>query len=359
VPALLIGCDANSDNGGHATGRHFNSRPHTFAGAIDAVQPAVFHILRRTTVRGTSQDASGASPDERTRLASQGSGVLLASNGRAITNAHVVAGNAVDTLTARLHDGRQFDFEVIGTDPHTDLAVLNLQSDGELPSATLGNSQSARVGDWVVTLGYPLGYSSTATAGIISGIGRTELPLEARDVTYQNFIQTDASVHRGGSGGALVSADTEVIGMTTATVDNAPGLSFAIPSKVIDRLLPELRTFGRVTKTWIGLFVDPVPPRVRQELDLPHGRGVLIKKIFDDGPATDSGIQPGDILMKLDGTPVDSVQQIAHVAGRLGLGRRISLVVQRGLDTKTFDIPTVPHPDVSAPDDWRRQLAPD
>jgi len=362
----IAGCDLWSDADAPDSPASPREAPSTFADAVDTVQPAVFHIIHepRLGQSGSGQsdgaDASSSS-DAARRATSRGSGIILSEDGEAITNAHVVrsdaSGNHTSRLKARLADGRQFDFQIVGADPRTDIALLDIESERHLPAANLADSQQTRVGDWVITIGYPLGYSSTATAGIVSGIGRTELPLDARDVTYQNFIQTDASVHRGGSGGALVDADARIIGMTTATVDNAPGLSFAIPSRVISRLLPELRTFGEVTKTWIGLFVDPVPDRVRQELDLPPGRGVLIKRIFDDGPAVDADVAPGDILMSLDGTPVDSVEQIAHVAGRLGLGRRVELKVRRGLENHTTEIPTVPHPQVDAPENWRDRLS--
>lgn len=321
-------------------------RPSSFADAVDRVRPAVVNLY------AAEADASRETPDdaprggvqklvpERRLVRSLGSGVIVESSGRVVTNHHVVEG--ADSVRARLLDDRWFEAELVGSDPKTDVALLQLVDAEDLPTAPLGASSDLRVGDWVVAIGNPLGLSSTVTVGIASGIGRSDLPMEA-EMQYQDFIQTDASINPGNSGGPLVDAEGNVVGLNTAIRADAQGIGFAIPSTMVERVLPRLERDGAVSRSWLGLYVDPVPSALGRELDLGRPGGVLVTRIVDDSPAGRAGLAEGDVILEVDGEPIEDVDQITWIAGNLPTDQPVEVVVRRGEERERLELtPTTP-----------------
>jgi S1-C subfamily serine protease len=277
-------------------------------------------------------------PDER-RIESLGSGLIVDSEGHLLTNHHVVA-DAGD-IRARLLDDRWFETTLVGTDPNTDLALLRLDDANDLPVAPLGSDAELRVGDWVVAIGNPLGLTSTATAGIASGIGRSRLPL-GEELTYQDFIQTDASINPGNSGGPLIDADGNVVGINTAMSAEARGIGFAIPVSMARDVLRKLRESGEVRRSWVGLYIESLPQALRTELDVKSG-GVLVTGVVEDGPADEAGLRKGDVLLEVGDREVEDVDQVSWLAGHLTIGDPVTLLVQRGNERlETELVPTQP-----------------
>ncbi len=305
------------------------SHPGSFAPAVERIRPAVVNLY--STERDPGSESSAPSTLDRVvpgkRLVeSLGSGLIIDEGGHLLTNHHLL--EDADAIRARLLDDRWFETELVGTDPNTDLALLKLREAQDLPVAPLGEASDLHVGDWVVAIGNPLGLTSTVTAGIASGIGRSDLSL-GEELTYQDFIQTDASINPGNSGGPLVDAEGNVVGLNTAISSEARGIGFAIPVSMIREILPKLRESGRVRRSRIGVYVEEVPEALRSELDVGSG-GVLVTGVVEDGPAAEAGLRQGDVLLELDGRPVDDVDQVTWLAGHLEIDEPVECVVQRG-----------------------------
>jgi len=327
---------------------HRCDRPASFADAVERVRPAVVNLFSEQTddpaERRSERNPDGPrSPIPRRRSArSLGSGIVVESNGRVVTNHHVIDG--VESVRARLADGRWFEAKLIGSDPGTDVALLELVDARELPTARLGDSADLRVGDWVVAIGNPYGLDSTVTAGIASGIGRSDLPLSG-DLRYQDFIQTDASINPGNSGGPLVDTEGEVVGLNTVVREDARGIGFAIPAEMVERVLTQLERDGSVPRSWLGAYVEEVPGPLRDELDLGASGGVLVTRIVADGPADRAGLQEGDILLELDGRRVDDVDEVAWIAGNLQTGSSVDVLVRRSGEHRRLQLTPVEAPD--------------
>lgn len=316
-------------------------RPVSFATAVDRVRPAVVNIFREDGSDGGEGNAQGSDYSDR----NLGSGVVVDERGQIVTNHHVVHG--AEGLRVKLPDGRRLPVRLIGTDSNTDVALLKaeVENDESLPAAPLGDSHSLSVGDWVVAIGNPLGLTSTVTAGIISGLGRTNLPMN-EDVTYQDFIQTDASVNPGNSGGPLVDSKGRVVGLNTAKSEAAQGINFAIPVEMVQRVMPELMEDGEVERSWIGIYAETVSKEMRDELGLDSSGGVLVTGTVDGGPADRAGIEEGDVILSMDGAPIGGIAHVTWLAGTLGVGKQVSVVVHRGDGRKTFDLTLKSHPNV-------------
>ncbi|MFN2646216.1 MAG: trypsin-like peptidase domain-containing protein [Burkholderiales bacterium] len=250
-------------------------------------------------------------PDEAQRASSLGSGVIATTSGYVITNHHVV--EAADEIEVTLADGKKLLAKLVGNDPDTDLAVLRVDSDN-LPAVSFGSSETLRVGDVVLAIGSPFGLSQTVTSGIVSALGRTGLGIN----TFENFIQTDAAIHPGNSGGALIDASGNLIGINTAIVSNSPiggsmGIGFAIPVSTAKMVLEQIVKSGAVTRGWIGVEAQTINPAVAESFKLGTTRGALIAGVLRGGPADKAGVKPGDVLVEVQGKPV------ADPAGMLNL----------------------------------------
>jgi S1-C subfamily serine protease len=283
----------------------------------DAVAPAVLHVgtLRARGVRG---EMSG------------GSGVVISSDGLALTNSHVVHG-AVGVETT-LADGRTLLADVVGDDPATDLALLRLAGSG-LAHAALGDSNALRVGEFVVAVGSPFGLARTVTCGIVSALGRT-LASRVAGRPIEGVIQTDAPLNPGNSGGPLLSAEGRVVGINTAIVQFAQGLCFAVPSNTAAFVVGELASHGRVRRAWLGIGAEEVLlPRARAtELGLAESRGVAVRSVQSGSPAARAGVVAGDILIELDGASLRTVADLHRGLGSNAIGRELRLsLVRRGV----------------------------
>ena len=254
---------------------------------------------------------------------SLGSGVIVDESGHIVTNHHVIA-NA-DSVRVQLADGRIADARVVGRDPDTDLAVLKIDL-APLPVAVLGRSDELKVGDVVLAIGNPVGLSQTVTHGIVSATSRQQLGIAA----LEDFIQTDAPINFGNSGGALVDSSGAVVGINTAIVAKnlgVEGIGFAIPVNMVRGVLSDIITNGRVIRGWIGIVPEDVTDEQADQLGLAQG-GVLVANLYVGSPAQQAGVQPGDLLLEIDGAPLKGAQD---ALGRIATHKPGSRVTIRGL----------------------------
>ena len=301
----------------------------TYADAVQRAAPAVVNVYtdRIVTERlapSLGEMFGGFLPRYRQRIErTLGSGVIVDESGHIVTNDHVIA-NA-QSIRVQLADGRVAEAHVVGTDPDTDIAVLKIGLKW-LPIAPLGRSDSLRVGDVVLAIGNPLGLSHTVTHGIVSATSRAELGI----APVEDFIQTDAPINRGNSGGALVDSSGALVGINTAMVAKSlgvEGIGFAIPVNMVRGVLSEIIAHGRVIRGWIGIVPEDLAPEQAQQLGLSQG-GVVIANLYRDGPAQQAGLLAGDLLLSVDGASPHGAQD---VLGRIALMKPGSTVSLRGL----------------------------
>ena len=285
---------------------------------VEAVGPAVVSI---TSGRGGSDAGLGAT--------SAGSGVIIAPDGYALTNDHVVHG--AGRLSATLTDGRALDAMLIGEDPSTDLALVRL-SGTDLPVAELGRSAGLRVGQLVVAIGNPLGFQSTVSAGVVSALGRSFRSSTGRPI--ENVIQTDVALNPGNSGGPLVDSAGRVVGINTAIIAMAQGLSFAVPIDTATWVIGELLGHGRVRRGWLGLVAQtrPIARAQGRRLALPGESVVEIIAVEPAGPAAAAGLRPGDRILAIDGHPTATVDELHRRLRAVTIGAPIEVSVLRGDD---------------------------
>ncbi|MEH6470860.1 MAG: trypsin-like peptidase domain-containing protein [Halopseudomonas sp.] len=324
------------------------SGPVSYADAVSKAASAVVNIYTRTRVEDLPEsqrqdpnyrDFYNQEPDA-TRdkyLSSLGSGVIISPQGYIITNNHVVA--EAESILVALRDGREAEAKVIGTDPETDLAILKVEL-GNLSVINLASSESIRIGDVVLAIGNPYGVGQTVTMGIISATGRNQLGIN----TYENFIQTDAAINPGNSGGALINAHGYMIGINTAIFSRSggsQGIGFAIPSDLVTSILQGIIEHGRIVRGWLGIEIQEMTPALAESFGIQEAQGLIIAGIFRDSPAHKAGLQPGDILIEIDGKLIQNghgaMNQIAAakpgtviVMGLLRNGEQLTLDVTIG-----------------------------
>jgi serine peptidase DegS len=318
----------------------------TYADAVRRAAPAVVNIY---TARVVTERVAPSSLDELFREAwpryrqrienSLGSGVIVDRDGHIVTNHHVIA-NA-DAIRVQLADERVADAQIVGRDPDTDLAVLRIALK-DLPVAPIGRSDNLHVGDVVLAIGSPVGLSQTVTHGIVSATTRS-----LGVATFEDFIQTDAAINVGNSGGALIDTSGSLVGINTAIIAKnlgVEGIGFAIPVDLVRGVLADIVAHGRVIRGWIGIEPRDVPDYQREQLGLPAA-GVLIANLYVGSPAQRAGLQPGDVLLDIDGVPVRSAQEaIARVASHRKPGETIRLRVVRGGRTMELQTQIVEQP---------------
>jgi serine protease Do len=255
---------------------------------------------------------------------SLGTGVIINEDGYVLTNEHVLAGST--QIRVGLSDGRQFDAELIGGDPASDLAVVRIKSKDKLPTPKLGNSDDAMIGESVIAIGNPFGLNSTVTTGVLSATNRS---IRGDGREYHGFLQTDASINPGNSGGPLLNMDGEVIGINTAILGNAQGIGFAIPINRARRIVDDLIRHGEVQATWLGLWLQELTPALRDAMGSSQATGVLVSTVFDGAPAAAAGVKRGDILTSLDGAPVHSRREYYEIARGVTVGDHVKLGLDR------------------------------
>ncbi|MEW5723998.1 MAG: DegQ family serine endoprotease [Thermodesulfobacteriota bacterium] len=262
---------------------------------------------------------------------SLGSGVIIDPAGYIVTNNHVV--EDADEIVVRLSDEHQFKAEMIGRDPKTDLALIKVKSEVQLPFLALGDSDKARIGDWVVAIGNPFGLDFTVTAGILSAKGRV-----IGAGPYDDFLQTDASINPGNSGGPLLNLDGEVIGINTAIAGIGTGIGFAIPTNLAKGIIEQLKEKGRVIRGWLGVMIQKVTPELARHFKLKEEKGALVGDVMPGGPADEGGLKRGDVIVKFDGREIKDFSELPALVAATSVGKQVEVVVVRDGMEKTFEV---------------------
>jgi serine protease Do len=274
-------------------------------------------------------------PDQPPRgpMRGQGSGFIVSSDGLVVTNNHVVEG--AEEVKVVLEDGRQFPAEIVGTDPATDIALLRIRTEGDLPTVAWGDSEALEIGDWVVAIGNPFGLGGTVTAGIVSARSRN-----INAGPYDDFIQTDAAINRGNSGGPLFDASGEVIGVNTAIFSPSGGnvgIGFAVPSSVAERVVAGLREDGTVERGWLGVQIQPLDENIAAALGLEQTDGALVASVEPGSPASEAGLEAGSIITAINGNQIVTPRDLVFAVADLAIGSEATLTVRIGPDA-TEDI---------------------
>lgn len=278
---------------------------------------------------------NGKEGDGENRVQSLGSGFVLDPTGIVVTNNHVIAD--ADEITVNFADGRQLNATVVGVDAKTDLAVLKVESDTPLAAVRFGDSDAVRIGDWVMAIGNPFGLGGSVTVGIVSARGRN---IQAGP--YDNFIQTDAAINRGNSGGPLFDMYGNVIGINTAIISptgGSIGIGFAIPSLLAQNVVDQLREFGETRRGWLGIRLQEVTDEIAEGLGLPNARGALVMGIIPEGPADTGQIEIGDVVTRFDGREIVTSRDLPRIVAETEIGKTVTLDILR---KESLDAPAKP-----------------
>jgi Do/DeqQ family serine protease len=323
-----------------------------FADAVARAAPAVVNIYTARVVTEKTETAPLAQsfgdywPSYRQHVErSLGSGVIVDGAGTIVTNQHVIAG--ADSIKAQLADGRIADAKIVGQDPDTDIAILHL-SIARLPAMPLGRSDVLRVGDIVLAIGNPYGLSQTVTQGIVSATGRGQLGL----ATFENFIQTDAAINLGNSGGALINARGELVGINTAVLNRSyggpEGIGFAIPVNLVRGVMQQILTNGHVVRGWLGIVPQDITDEQATQLGIAAGGGVTVVNILVKSPAFEAGIRPGDLITDLGGHAVRSAQDLVSRVAALSPGSKVELAGLHGSRKFNVNLQVIERPVLEA-----------
>lgn len=262
---------------------------------------------------------------------SSGSGFIINRDGYIVTNHHVV--EDTQKIVVKLSSGREYEADVVGSDPKTDLALLKINTKEDLPVAVLGDSDKLQIGEWVIAIGNPFGFEHSITAGIVSAKGRF---LGASP--YDDFIQTDAAINPGNSGGPLFNMQGYVVGINTAVISQGQGLGFAIPINLAKEILPQLKDKGRYIRGWLGVSITNVTDDMVKELKMDKARGVLVSGVMKDNPAYKAGIKDGDVIVGFDGKEVSDARDLQRLVAGTTINKEVPITVMRKGDEKTFKV---------------------
>ncbi|MEM6676421.1 MAG: DegQ family serine endoprotease [Pseudomonadota bacterium] len=327
------------------------ARPGSFADLAERLSPAVVNISTAQTVerpeRGDRQVPEGnpfedlfrdfferGRPQGPREVQSLGSGFVISAEGYVVTNNHVIEG--ADEITVNFADGTSLDAELVGTDPKTDIALLKVSPEGPLPFVKFGDSEQSRVGDWVLAIGNPFGLGGSVSAGIISARDRN-----INAGPYDDFIQTDAAINRGNSGGPLFNLDGEVIGVNTAIISptgGSIGIGFAVPAAIADNVVAQLREFGTTKRGWLGVRIQTVNDELAEALGLETAAGALVADVTGDGPAADAGIEAGDVILKFDGQDIAEMRDLPRIVADTAVGSTVRVVIFRKGKTQSVKV---------------------
>ncbi|MBE9143392.1 HhoA/HhoB/HtrA family serine endopeptidase [Planktothrix mougeotii] len=354
VPPMSMPAPVNSMSGTIAD-------PDLITSVVEQVGPAVVRINATKTIESQIPEqfndpffqrffgSQMPNSPQQEIVRGSGSGFIVNSNGRIITNAHVVDG--VKNVSVVLKDGRQFEGKVIGSDPVTDVAVVQIEANN-LPTVSLGNSEALQPGELAIAIGNPLGLDNTVTVGIVSATGRSGSEVGIPDKRV-SFIQTDAAINPGNSGGPLLNQKGEVIGMNTAIIQGAQGLGFAIPINQVQRIAEQISTTGKVQHPYLGIQMVTLSPEVKESLNqdpnspisVNEDQGILIVRVIPNSPAHQSGLRAGDVIIQVDNKPVTKADEVQQAVENVTVGSSLRMQVQRqgqplNLEVKTGAIPT-------------------
>jgi serine protease Do len=327
--------------------------PASFADLTEQLQPAVVNIATRQRIEVRSNNPFAGTPfadlfnrrrggpaQPQTREAqSLGSGFIISADGYVVTNNHVVTPNnraTLEEITITMPDGTEYEAELVGADAASDLAVLKIQSNDTFPFVQFGDSSETRVGDWVVAIGNPFGLGGTVTSGIVSAVYRNT----GQGGAYDRYLQTDASINRGNSGGPLFDMAGNVIGVNNAIFSpsgGSVGIGFAIPAEIAAPIVDQLKDGREIERGFLGVGIDPVSDDLADSLGLPRNRGEIIQNVQDDSAAERAGIQPGDIVVSIDGQAVTSEQTLSFLVANTAPGTRIAIELIRNGERRTVN----------------------
>jgi len=311
-----------------------------FADLTAEVRPAVVSVtnkLKQTPVQ-QNQDLlpfGFSIPQQQQATEARGSGFIISPEGIIVTNNHVVADN--QTISVTLDDGTELPAKVLGTDPRTDIAILKINAGHPLPYLLLGDSDKVRVGEWVIAVGDPFGLGGTVTAGILSARNR-----DIGDGPYDSFLQIDAPINQGNSGGPLFNQDGKVIGVNSAIISpsgGSVGIGFAIPSDTVKTIVADLEKSGKVTRGYLGVSAEEITPDLGRALDLPGGagqKGALVASVEPNSPAAAAGVQPGDVITKVDNIDIGDPRDLAVNVANIAPGASAQITLLRNGQTKTI-----------------------
>ncbi len=343
--ACAIGADAHADA---------QTRRTPVVAAVESGAPSTVNIVSTQQVADSGNPFGRGDPffDEFFRRfmnprpstsQSLGTGVIINSAGYVLTNEHVLAGST--QIRVSLSDGRQFDAELVGGDPASDLAVVLLHADGPLPAPKLGDSDRVMIGETVIAIGNPFGLNHTVTTGVLSASNRS---IRGDGREYHGFLQTDASINPGNSGGPLLNLDGEVIGINTAILGNAQGIGFAIPINRARRIVDDLIRHGEVQPAWLGIWLQELTPKLREALGASLSTGVLISTVYEGTPAAVAGIRRGDVLVAVDGSEIRTRRDFYEVARSLTVAQRVKVALDRSGDRVTLEVEAEKFPEARA-----------
>jgi len=336
---------------------HELDRNNAVVSAVQKVGPAVVNISSEYQVSTRRNPFSGFGMDpffdsffkdfydpgieRRQKRTSLGSGVIIdGKRGFILTNAHVIAQS--ETISVALKDQREFQAKIVGVDPDSDLAILKIGNQEDLPAIAMGDSQDLMMGETVVAIGNPFGFSHTVTTGVISALNRS---IRTDSTVYHDFIQTDASINPGNSGGPLLNIHGELIGINTAIYAKAQGIGFAIPINKAKRIVTDLIQYGEVVLSWTGLFLQDLDKNLAHYIGVPADKGVLVKEIESGSPAMIAGIRKGDILLALDKIQIRSIRDYQQALKNVSVGSKIKITLLRDTQQKTFSLTTSVFPE--------------
>ncbi len=334
--------------------------PDSFADLAEGISPSVVNITTSTVVAGRADGPQGIVPegspfedffrefrdrngeDGQTprRSSALGSGFVISEDGFIVTNNHVIEG--ADEILIEFFSGDELPAELIGTDPKTDIALLKVEASAPLPFVPFGDSDTARVGDWVVAMGNPLGQGFSVSAGIVSARNR------ALSGTYDDYIQTDAAINRGNSGGPLFNLNGEVIGVNTAILSpngGSIGIGFSMASNVVTRVVGQLKEFGETRRGWLGVSIQDLTDELAETLGLESTEGALVSNV-PEGPAKEGGILAGDVILNFDGTKIEDTRHLVNIVGNSDVGKTVRVVVSRDGQTETLKVTLARREDV-------------
>ena len=324
--------------------------PESFSHLAEMASPAVVNIRTVKTIKGGGrvfrhfkkgpfgeddprQDFFnkffGENHQREFKQRSLGSGFIIDKDGYIVTNNHVIE-NA-DKIEVILKDEKRFEAEIVGRDANTDLALIKIKAERNLPVLQFGDSDILKVGQWVVAIGNPFGLDNTVTAGIVSAKGRV-----IGSGPYDDFIQTDASINPGNSGGPLLNMNGEVVGINTAIIASGQGIGFAIPVNLARGIIEQLKQKGVVTRGWLGVGIQPLSEELAAYYGVENGKGVLVTEVFPGNPADAAGIKPKDIILSVSGKKVETVRDLTSMIAAIGVGETTKIKVLRDGMTKTF-----------------------
>jgi Do/DeqQ family serine protease len=317
------------------------TRENSVVKAVRTVSPAVVNISSQYEIRKNSSPFSGYGMDpllnkffqdffspeleRREKQSSLGSGVIIDGiRGFVLTNNHVIEKTV--KISVALNDGREFEATIVGMDPDSDIAVLKIQSEISLPSVQMGNSEDIMIGESVIAIGNPFGFSHTVTTGVVSAVNRS---IKTADRVFHKFIQTDASINPGNSGGPLLNINGELIGINTAIYAQAQGIGFAIPINRAKRIVSDLINYGTVIQSWIGMTVQPLDPELADYLNIQNETGIMVTAVETNSPAAKAGIIEGDIILSIDGLKIASISDYQYRIKEISTDQTISFKINR------------------------------